>query len=157
VSNAKELDPIKARLAEIKARQDALAAKREERLSKLAESEAVEAAALELADNEAIEAAEAAHGPAYDGNETDSKRQIALVRTSLGVVIVKRALPVVFKRYRESKMTDADTEALVKACLVHPDRQRLNAMVDEQPFILERSANAIGILAGVRVKELAGK
>lgn len=151
-------DPIKAKLLELRAKREEIEAKRDARIAKLLPEEMLAQEAQALVDEEALEAAEAEHGPANeDGDETTSKRRIAVVRTSLGLVILRRAEPVVMKRYRESKMRNDDTEQLVKPCLIHPDRRRFGEMVEEQPFILERCANAIGVLAGVRVREISGK
>jgi hypothetical protein len=159
VSEAETVDPIKAKLLALKEKREAIEAKREERIAKLLPDEMLAEAERALADEEALEAAEAEHGPANeDSDETTSRRRIAVVRTSLGIVILKRAEPVVMKAYRaEKKDTPEVTDKFVKPCLIYPDRRRFNEMVEEQPFILDRCANAIGVLAGVRVREVAGK
>lgn len=108
----------------------------------------VETAEREAADAEAIAKATAEHGAG----------KIAIVETDLGVVIVKRPNPVLYKRFRDKESAKtADLEQLVRPCLVHPDPSRWDAMLEEQPATLDRVADRVVFLAGFRGKELSGK
>jgi hypothetical protein len=153
-------DPIKAKLEELRKKREAVAAKRDARLASLAVEEQLKLEQLGLEDEEAIEAAEAKHGPAliYGSDDANTMRRIAVVRTDQGVVILERAEPVVWKRYQAGKKdSPEETDKFVKPSLIHPDARRYQEMVEAQPFVREHCALALGVLAGIRIKEAAGK
>jgi hypothetical protein len=148
-------DPIKAKLEELRKKREAVAAKRDARLASLAVEEQLKLEQLGLEDEEAIEAAEAKHGPAliYGSDDANTMR-----RTDQGVVILERAEPVVWKRYQAGKKdSPEETDKFVKPSLIHPDARRYQEMVEAQPFVREHCALALGVLAGIRIKEAAGK
>lgn len=141
-------DDLDARLAAARARRNAA----EERRNALAEAEEkrreVEAEERDARDEEAIADAEAEHGP----------RRIAVVRTDVGCVIVKRPNPVIYKRFRDRGETKTvDLEKLVRSCLVHPDSNAFDRLLDDVPAALDRAANAVVELAGFRAKEVSEK
>jgi parvulin-like peptidyl-prolyl isomerase len=132
-----------ARIARETARQQ-----REELESKDALRKRVEAEERAALDEEALFVAEREHG----------REKIATVETDLGMIILKRANPIHFKRFQDSESVKTiDIERLVRPCVVYPDATRFDAICDELPATLTRCADRVATLAGVRAKELAGK
>ena len=144
-----------ATAADLDARLVAARAKKneaEERRTALEESEAklreVFEAERDAADEVAIADAEAEYGA----------KKIGIVRTEVGVVIVRRPNSVTFKKFRDRGQTKTvDLERLVGACLVYPDRDALDKILDEKPAALDRAANAVAELAGFRAEEVSEK
>lgn len=103
-----------------------------------------------VADEKAIAAAEAAHGLVG--------KAIEVIPTGAGVVIVKRANPLVYRRFMDQgKFTTEACDALARTCLVHPSIGAYEALIDDYPSTPVSAANAIARLAGVRATELSGK
>ena len=147
-----ELSELRDKLAELAERK----AKRD------AEDDArrtIERRKRDLLDEEAVAAAEEKHGRSIEyGERMVDGRKIAIVRTDLGVVIVKRPNHVIFKRFQDSGEANSEEfERLVRPCLVHPDSATFDRYLEEQPGILGRVAGAVATLAGIRMKELSGK
>lgn len=144
-------EDLQARIAVARAETDRLEKEREDR-AELAELEATAAKAeRDAKDAKVIVEIEEKHG-VIDG--------VRLVRvdTELGVVVLKRANHLIYKRFRDAgEAKTEDLEKLVRPCLVHPDKSAFDAMVEDVPAILDRCANAIVKLAGFRMKEVAGK
>jgi hypothetical protein len=138
---------LRARLESIKAERARLAEERELRGQSLPDR--IEAEERALRDEIAIADAETAHGPV--------DKRIAIVNTSNGVVIVKRANHVLFRRFQDSKLNVDECEKLVRPCLVHPDKATFDRWAEEEPAIIVRAANALGTLAGIRGEEASGK
>jgi hypothetical protein len=110
-------------------------------------AEAVAASARVLREEVALEEAKAEHGG-----------KVAVVETAVGRVIVKRPNSVYFRRYMDAGSTKSeDLEKLVRHCLVHPDRDRLDRILEEQPGALLHLVSEIHELAGIRAKEVSGK
>jgi len=139
---------LDTRLAKARERTRAAEAKRAQAEEKSAGARAVEAAEIEADDAEAIAQAEDDHGA----------HRIAIVRTAIGCVIVKRPHPAVYKRFRDrGEAKTADLDALVRKSLVYPDAQRFDRMIEELPATLDHAANKVVELAGFKAKEVAGK
>lgn len=141
-------------LAEIKAKRAALAEQRDKRASERAEEDEFAREKRALIDDAAIARLEEEHGP--DG------KAIEVIRTDLGVVVVKRAPGPAFKRFqdmmsRENPKRHELTDTLVRPNLLHPEKEEFDRMLALQPHILIRAGNAIARLAGVREEEVAGK
>lgn len=104
-----------------------------------------------LAEDEAIDRFESQIGP--------QGTHIAVLRTEVGLVIVRRPHRAVFQRFQDKgQIKTADLEQLVKPSLLYPeDKAQFDAMVDQLPALLGRCANACATLAGVRTEELQGK
>lgn len=148
------IDPI----AEAKAKLAEIAAKREARATEQAKARELELALRELSDAEAVEKAECEYGASYAYGEPPNGRKIATVDTDMGVVIVKRPNHVIFKRFQDSGASStAEIERLVKPSLVHPSSAVFDRWLEDQPAILLRVAGACAELAGVRMREIAGK
>lgn len=147
-----ELTEIRKKLAE-------LAERKLQRDLEYDAKRVVETQKRELLDEEAISAAEEKYGRSIEyGERLIEGRKIALVRTDLGVVIVKRPNQVLFKRFQDSGESSWDElDKLVRPCLVHPDSATFDRYLEEQPGIFGRVANAVATLAGIRMKEIAGK
>lgn len=142
------MSDLDERLAKAKAERAAIQAAREAREVDAAALAAVEAEELALRDDRAIAAAELEHGAA----------KIAIVRTLVGCVIVKRPHHLIYKKFQETSETKiADLEKLVRSCLVHPDVGALERIIEEQPAAILQAADAVCQLAGVRAREVAGK
>lgn len=135
--------------------QQRIAAARAERERLEAEqAEAAELAALELEakTEEAMAKAVRERGAA----------NVRLVPTITGVCIVGRPSHLAFREFTDSgKVDNQAAEKLVRASLVEPDGKAAFAsflrMVEQEPALLMRAANAACELAGVRAKEAAGK
>lgn len=96
----------------------------------------------------ALEAAEKEHG----------ERRVALVLTEEGAVIVRRPHRLNVQKFMDAeKITSTVMTALVKSCVVHPDKDAFERILDEQPAALAPIANAALTLAGSGAKSLAGK
>jgi len=143
-----ESKELETRLAAARERRRAAEAKREQTASALSTQAMVEAEERDAADAEAIAKAE----------EEIGERRIAVIRTELGAVIVKRPNPVLYKRFRDKESAKTqDLEMLVRPCLVHPPFARFDAMLEEQPAVLDRVADRVVFLAGFRGKEVSEK
>lgn len=143
-------NPEEAELKALRAERAAIAAARRAREAERSTGEQIVAERLALADDQAIDKAEAEHGPIG--------KRIALVRTDLGTVILKRAHPHIFKRYSDKgSIKSTDLEALVRPSLVYPEVGKFDAILEDLPATLMRCADAIAVLAGVRTEELQGK
>jgi hypothetical protein len=105
---------------------------------------------LNLANEQAVEAAEIEHGPVGT--------KIALVHTSLGVVIVKRPHVATFRKFQDRGKTESKyLLEYVRPCLVYPTLPEYERICDEEPATLARCASALHTLAGVRLEEISGK
>lgn len=145
-------EELQARLDQVRARRAQLDAEEAERAQERSLAEQLEREERDLRDREAIAAAELEHGPLG--------KKIAAVRTDMGVVIVKRANHVLFRRWQdrgEKSMQTEELEKLVRPCLVHPDVTTFDRILDELPATLLRVADAVSVLAGVRAQEVSGK
>jgi hypothetical protein len=149
----KQIDPgadIRAELSRLRLKREELAAARLARAEAAEPAAQVAAEALALRNEEAIEAAEQEHGP--------QDKRIRVVNTDLGVVIVKRAHPNVFKRFMDQgKHNVKECEALCRTCLVYPSLSEFEAMCSELPMLPVFAANAVAYLAGVRAEDLSAK
>lgn len=141
-------EDLERRLAAARERKRAAEAKRQATQAAADALAKVETEEREALDEEAIANAEAEHGA----------NKIGIVRTDLGAVIVKRPHPAHYKRFRDRESAKTqDLEKLVRPCVVYPDATRFDAMLDEQPAILDRVANQVVELAGFRAREVSGK
>lgn len=141
---------LELKLAQLRAQRTELRASRENR-NAVAELQAqVEQEELALRNEQALAEAEEQHGPLGD--------KIAAVYTRMGVVIVKRPVSMVFKRFQEAgKTKHEDFDRLVRPCLVYPTKAEFDRIVEEQPATLIRCADAVAVLAGVQTDDNAGK
>lgn len=148
----KQLEDVRARRAKLEAEKAARDEENDLRARLAKETRA-------LRDEEALAEAEGKHGSAVEyGSSAADGRKIAAVRTDLGIVIVKRPNHLHFKRFQDSgEATQTEFLKLCVPCLVHPDTATFERYIEEQPAILSRVAGAVALLAGVRMKELAGK
>jgi len=146
-------------LAEAREKLAALTARKAVRDADAEALRSLEKVRLALRDEEAIATAEEKHGQALEyGSGPAEGRKVAIVRTDLGAVIVKRPNHVLFKRFQDSGEANAEEfDKLVRPCLVHPDGATFDRYVEDQPAILGRVAGAVATLAGIRMKELSGK
>lgn len=143
-------EDFEKRLAAARAKRSELETAAAARAVERDQAEQLEAEERSIRDLEAIAKAETDHGP--------QGRKIAVVRTDLGAVVLKRANPLHYKRYvDQGEFNTEANERLVRQCVVHPPLTTFEAWLQEQPAILVRCANAICALAGVRAKEVEGK
>lgn len=143
-------EELEARLEAARAAGAQLVRAREERAEIARLEFEIEAAERAVVDEEAIAAAEEEYGPVG--------RAIAIVETDLGAVVLKRPHAATFQKFQDvGKMRTRDLDALVRPCLVHPDRAGLDRILKELPATLVRLANAVSELAGARAEEVSGK
>lgn len=136
------------RLDEASKRAEETRAKREELETQGELERRVLEAEREAADQEALLNAESEHGSS----------RIATVSTDLGVIILKRANALRFKKFQDLESTKTlDVERLVRPCIVYPDKSRFDVICEELPATLMQCGNAVAILAGARAQENAGK
>ena len=154
-----DLTPAQKELAEVRAKLNERAARKALRDLDADTQRSLEKAKRDLLDAEAIDEAEAKYGDALEyGSGQAEGRKLAIVRTDLGAVIVKRPNHVLFKRFQDSgEATAEEFDKLVRPCLVHPDDATFDRYLEAQPAILGRVAGAVATLAGIRMKELSGK
>lgn len=144
------MEDREARLAKARAAKSDIEGRRAAR-AQVAEAEAeVVNAEREVRDLQALEAAESEHGAV--GTE------IATVETPQGLVILKKAHPLLFRRFQDvAKFTTAELEKLVRPCVVYPDASAFDALLESLPAKLQECANAVCELAGARSAEIAKK
>ncbi len=143
-------DDRETRLARARAELAELEAARVEREAALSEQEELESAERAVRDAKALAAAEKEHGRAG--------KSLAAVETPRGLVIVKRAAPIVFRRFQDQGKYESDAlRDLVKPCVVYPDKGAFDQLLEEFPGLLVPLSNAVCELAGVRAKEVSGK
>ena len=141
---------LEQRLAELRSKRKELEDRADQGATERRLVEQIEIEERAIRDREALAEAEAKHGPVG--------KKIAVVQTEVGGVILKRCNPLLFRRFQDSgKTTSDELERLVRPSLVYPDASTFEKWCDEQPATLIRCANAICVLAGVRVKEVEGK
>lgn len=110
----------------------------------------VEQEEFALRDAPAIAAAEEKHGAPGVGT--------VVVETRLGAVVVKRPHAAIFRKFADKASTkSADVEALIRPCVVYPDAAALDRILDEQPAVLTRIADAVVVLGGAATAERSGK
>lgn len=97
---------------------------------------------------DALAAAEKEHG----------EKRVALVMTAEGAVILRRPHRNNVSKFMDAeKINSAVMTALVKSCVIHPDKDAFERLLDEQPAALAPIANAALVLAGSGAQSLAGK
>lgn len=135
-------------LAAAKAELEALEHAEEERAAATAKERELAAVRREVADRKAIDKAAEEHG----------EGKFALIRTDLGVVIVKRPNHMHYRRFINLKDPSSDDATrLVVQCLVHPDKAGFEALSEELPGVPMLAASAVIDLAAGRTKDLSGK
>lgn len=138
-----------AELAALRARRAELEAQREAK-NELTDAEALELERRAVADAEALLAAIDEHGRV----DVD----IAVVETTIGNVIVKRASRARFQRFQdEGKFDYKHVAKLVEPCVVYPDAAGFAAMLDRQPAIMTACGNTISRLAGFKRDDVEKK
>ncbi len=141
-------DELVRRLKEANKRAEETRAKREKLETQGELERRVLEAEREAADQEALLSAESEYG----------SNRIATVTTDLGVIILKRANALRFKKFQDKESTKTlDVEKLVRPCIVYPDKSRFDVICEELPATLMQCGNAVAILAGARAQENSGK
>jgi hypothetical protein len=134
-------------LAELRAKRAALADAREARAI-LTPDQEIEKEKRALEQDDALDKAETEHGA----------KRVRLVRGDSGAVILKRPHMVTFRKFQDRGTTDSEAlEALIKPCILWPTKAEFDALMQEEPALLQRCANAVCALAGVRVDEVTKK
>lgn len=137
-------------LRQLRARRAELAAAREAKEAQLEEQRALDSERRALRDEEALGKLIDEHGPL--GADIQS------VETDEGLVVVKRASSLKFRRFMDKEsFTTEELQALVRPCLLWPTASEFDAMLDRQPMIANRCALAIGRMAGIRNAEIVKK
>jgi hypothetical protein len=85
-------------------------------------------------------------------------KDIALIETPEGSIIVKRPVPITYRKFVDSGKSDTKAFSdLVRPCRVYPDVTEYDRLLDKYPALLASCAVAVCKLAGLRVETLAGK
>lgn len=84
-------------------------------------------------------------------------QRVHAVRTPLGDVIVKRPTRAAYREYQTSENKFEGQDVLVHACLVYPDHETYERIVDEYPAVQGILAGAIALLAGHAMEVAASK
>lgn len=146
-------EDLRARKAKAQAAIAEIEAKRAKREEAGAEAREVERLERKAKDDAAIADAEEKLG--------ELGLKFAAVETDLGVVIVKRPNPMVFKRWQDlgadRMVKSVEVEKLVRTCLVYPAAESFERLCEELPATPARLASAIVDLANGRAKEVSGK
>lgn len=150
-------------LETLQAREKELAGQIAKRREARAEAEAVREAKarVEAAENEA-KFEELRDQFADQGEDGVDFAICDLTRIGCGFVVVRRgAVPLVRKfksKFRGDALpAEADTQALVKACLLYPTADEFNRIVDGHDFVAAKIANVICEMHGVGLEMKAGK
>lgn len=105
---------------------------------------------IELA--EALERLESEHGP------VGTHLLVLDTDTEHGSVIMKRPSKARYRAFMERKTAKTeDIEAIVRSCIVYPDADRVDRLLDALPGALVRFGSAMAALAGYRNDELGSK
>jgi hypothetical protein len=133
-------DNLDARLKAAKTKKAEIEARRAAKAAEVASLAEVEAAEREAREAEIIESAESEIGPIGE--------KIAVVRSQLGMIIVRRCHKNVFQRFTDAaSFKTKDYLQLVSGSVVHPDKATFDAMLEEAPGILVACADAVLRLA----------
>lgn len=138
------------KLSELRAKRAAMQAARE--AGEAARSEARELAAAEqaLIDEQALCDAVDKHG--------DVGVSLATVQTTMGLIILKRASGMRFRRFQDKGAAQTeDVLQLVSPCIVHPTAAQFSVILEELPATLIRCAGEVIALAGQKSEETAKK
>ncbi len=117
-----------------------------------AEREAKAAAEAEAAELERFELVERFERE-LNGREG---REFTIVDVSAlgeGFVVVKLGEDVLRKTFAASKMTEADIDAFVVPCVVHPSKEGYRKLVARRGWVADRCVLALSGLFGVKTKE----
>jgi hypothetical protein len=137
------------KLAALRARRAQLEDERAQ-LEAPTEAEQLETEERAVADAEAINRAIQEHGRV--------DREIAIVRSSLGVVILKRCGALRYKKFQDADDFSVEScERLLRPNVIYPTITTLDDMLEKQPMIAMHCANALGRLAGVRKEDVQKK
>jgi hypothetical protein len=138
------------RLAEVRAKRQALNAQLESLNAEGAEAAELAREEQSLADETALVAAQVKYGPI--GEKWDA------IRTRLGVIIVKRSSEPKFKQYQEDpKFTFESTESFARPCVEYPALSRFDVILKELPGVLIDVATLVNRLMGVASAERVKK
>lgn len=144
----KETKSVQEQLIEIRAQRDKQTAdrtKRDEEKKLVAELEREKQA---LTDDEALSDLEAKYAAS----------RIRAVPTDIGLVVVQRPRAPEYQRFVDkADATYAAANSFVAPCVLYPTAQRFAAMLDEMPGLLPNLLNTVVELAGVQLKDRAGK
>lgn len=137
-------------LQHLRAQHARLEAERAEREAAADEEDEIIAARRAVREAEALNKAIGEHGRVDHG--------IATIETTIGLVIVKRASALRFRRFQDQgEYKYENLLKLVTPCVVYPDADRFSQMLDEQPAILTLAGNAVARLAGIRKEDVEKK
>ena len=141
-------EQLEAELAAAKAANASHIAARAERAELAALKESIERENNALRDAPFVEKAEIELG--ID--------KIATIVTRLGAVVLKRPHSASYRRFQDQASSKSeDVIKLVRPCVVYPASAELDRILDEQPGVLARLADAVATLADAAQEERRGK
>ncbi len=149
MSENRQATPDETRLRELREARQKLEDECEARsLPTLEEQIALEERRLK--ETQALADLEAQHGKV--GKEID------LVPSDVGAVIVKRPTMNVYRRFQDSGTNETkDLENLVRPCILYPSRAEFDNMIERLPMLLTHVADTCVVLAGLRAKQIKSK
>lgn len=137
-----ELAALRARRAELETERAALETPTDD--------EQLETERRAVADAEAINKAIQEHGRVGVN--------IEVVDSTIGKVIVKRCSAMRYKKFQDiGDFSSEKCEQLVRPNILYPTITAFDAMVEQQPMIATRCANALSRMAGVRKEDVEKK
>jgi hypothetical protein len=141
--------PDQARLRELREKRQRIEDEREAR----AQPSVADLIALEerkLREQEKLAELEMQHGKVG--------REIDILESPVGAVILKRPTMNVFRRFQDSGTTESkDFEQLVRPCVLYPSRADFETMCEQVPMLLAQSAAMCIRLAGLRAEDIKKK
>lgn len=85
-------------------------------------------------------------------------KEIDIVQSDVGAVILKRPTMTTYRRFQDSgKVETKDFEQLVRPCVLYPSRAEFDQLVEQRPMLLAHCADACIALAGLRASEIRKK
>lgn len=137
---------------EISAKLKVLKAEREKRETEAADAAKLKALKAELAQE--LEDAKVddivARMTGEHGEENVAWRRV-VSRRGHGIVCVKQSHPVTFRKYQDLGKNDTIAWGkLVRPTLVYPSKEEFDSIIEDEPMLLNRCADAVAWLAGAR-------
>jgi hypothetical protein len=85
-------------------------------------------------------------------------KQVQLVATSEGSIVLRRPHWVAFRKFQDQKeLTYDSAEELVKGCLIYPAQSVFDRLLEQQPGVMTKLASVCVELAGFKVDEVKAK
>lgn len=85
-------------------------------------------------------------------------KQVQLVTTSEGSIVIRRPHWVAFRKFQDQKeLTYESAEELVKGCLIYPAHSAFDRLLEQQPGVMTKLASVCVELAGFKLDDVKAK